>query len=111
MDHYEKACCARFKPTDGGFHPKGSVPDQLDRTMVKEGIEKVKPAVVACGEKIAVKGEVKLAITVAPAGNVADISVVEAPSDALGTCVMTAVKRAKFGKATSATSFNYPFVF
>jgi TonB family protein len=112
MDHYEKACCARYKPAaDSGFHPKGSVPDQLDRSMVKSGIEKVKPKVVACGEKIATKGEVKLSITVAPDGSVKSIAVDSAPDSALGDCVLAAVKRARFGQANGETSFVYPFVF
>jgi TonB family protein len=111
MGHYERACCARFKPADTEFHPRGSIPDQLDKSMVKAGIEKVKPKVIACGEKIAVKGTVKLSITVGAEGNVADISVAEAPDAALGDCVLAAVKKAAFGKAASATTFTYPFAF
>jgi TonB family protein len=111
LDKYARECCARFKPVDAAFHPKGSVPDALDKAMVHAGIEKVKPKVVACGEKIAVKGTVKLAITVAPAGTISDISVSDSPDAALGDCVLAAVKRATFGKSVNGASFTYPFAF
>jgi TonB family protein len=111
LEKYQRACCERFKPTDNGFHPKNEVPDSLDKSMVKAGIEKVKPKVVACGEKIAAKGMVKLAITVGPEGNISDISVSESPDPALGECVLAAVKRASFGKSVNGASFTYPFAF
>jgi molybdopterin biosynthesis enzyme MoaB len=111
LDKYARACCAKYKPADDAFHPKGTVPDALDKAMVHAGIEKVKPKVVSCGEKIAVKGTVKLAITVAPAGTISQISVAEAPDAALGECVKAAVKRATFGKSVNGASFTYPFAF
>jgi molybdopterin biosynthesis enzyme MoaB len=111
LDKYARACCAKFRPSDEAFHPKGTVPDSLDKAMVKAGIEKVKPKVVACGEKIAAKGIVKLAITVAPEGNISDISVADAPDAALGDCVLAAVKRATFAKSVNGASFTYPFAF
>jgi TonB family protein len=111
LEKYQRACCERFKPADPGFHPKNEVPDALDKSMVIAGIEKVKPKVIACGEKIAAKGTVKLAITVAPGGNVSDISVSEAPDPALGQCVLAAVKRASFGKSVNGASFTFPFAF
>jgi TonB family protein len=111
LEKYARACCARYKPAEDAFHPKGTVPDALDKAMVKAGMEKVKPKVVSCGEKIAVKGTVKLAITVAPAGTISDISVESSPDAALGACVMAAVKRATFGKSVNGASFTYPFAF
>jgi outer membrane biosynthesis protein TonB len=111
MEKYARACCAKYKPAQEAFHPKGEVPDALDKAMVKAGIEKVKPKVVACGEKIAAKGTVKLAITVAPEGGISAISVSEAPDAALGDCVLAAVKRATFGKSVNGASFTYPFAF
>ena len=111
LEKYQRECCARFKPADSGFHPKNVVPDSLDKTMVRAGIENVKPAVIACGEKHAAKGTVKLAITVAPEGNVTDISVADTPDAALGDCVLAAVKRASFGKSVNGASFTFPFAF
>ena len=87
------------------------MPDALDKAMVNTGIEKVKPKVIACGEKSPAKGTVKLAITVAPAGNISDISVSESPDPALGHCVLAAVKRASFGKSVNGASFTFPFAF
>ncbi|HSN26858.1 MAG TPA: TonB family protein, partial [Kofleriaceae bacterium] len=111
LEKYQRECCARFKPADSGFHPKNEVPDSLDKTMVYAGIEKVKPKVIACGEKSAAKGTVKLAITVAPGGNITDISVADSPDAALGQCVLAAVKRASFGKSVNGASFTFPFAF
>lgn len=112
LEKYQRECCARFKPTNGdAFHPKNETPDTLDKSMVYAGIEKVKPKVIACGEKSPAKGTVKLAITVAAAGNVTDISVADAPDPALGQCVLAAVKRATFGKSVNGASFTFPFAF
>jgi len=74
-------------------------------------VEKIKPKVVACGEKAGAKGTVKLDVSVDPAGNVKSVSVTESPDAALGECVSAAMKRAKFGKSVNGGEFVYPFVF
>ena len=111
LDRYARACCAPFKPADAGFDPKKTMPDRLDRTMVKEGVERMKPRVIACGEKTSAKGTVKLSIAVGPAGNVTDVSVSESPDAALGECVAAALRKASFGKTINGATFVYPFVF
>ena len=112
LEKYQRECCARFKPKDGdAFHPKNATPDTLDKSMVYAGIEKVKPVVIACGEKSSAKGTVKIAMTVAPAGNITDASVADAPDPALGQCVLAAVKRAKFGASINGATFTFPFAF
>jgi molybdenum cofactor biosynthesis protein B len=112
LEKYARACCARYKPADSGFKP--AVPGQaeaLDKVAVKEGIEGVKPRVIACGEKISAKGTVKIAMTVAPDGTVKDASVADSPSPELGTCVAKALRAATFLKTAKGGSFVYPFVF
>jgi TonB family protein len=56
-------------------------------------------------------GTVKIAVEVAPEGNVKSAEVTESPDTALGACVATALKKAQFGKSVNGGSFTYPFVF
>ncbi len=114
LSKYEKPCCAKFKPaesTDLTLRTAGGVPETLDKTMVRAGVNVVKPKVQKCGEKIAVKGTVKIAMEVSPDGAVTGASVADAPDAALGECVAAAMKLAKFGKSVNGGSFTYPFVF
>jgi TonB family protein len=110
MTKYERACCLRYKPTDG-FTPKNVIPDSLDKAMVRAGVETVKPKIVACGEQNGAKGTVKVAVTVDDAGKVTAVSVIESPDTALGECVAGAMRKARFGKSVNGSEFNYPFVF
>lgn len=109
LEKYARPCCARYKPADTGFKP--SQPDSLDKVQVRTGIEGVKPRVIACGEKFAAKGTVKIALTVTPDGTVKDASVEDSPAPDLGACVATALKSASFAKTGKGGSFVYPFVF
>ena len=112
LEKYARPCCARYKPADTGFHPtNGEVAEDLDRTMVKSGVEHIKPKVIACGEKSSAKGTVKLAVKVDGSGAVTDVSVADTPDPALGECVATAMRNAQFAKTTNGGSFTYPFVF
>ncbi len=110
LSKYDRPCCERYKPADT-FTPKNVVPEELDKTMVRTGVEKIKPRVVACGEQSGTKGTVRLAVTVDGAGNVKNVSVSEAPDNALGECVAAAMRNAKFGKSVNGGEFTYPFVF
>jgi len=112
LEKYARPCCARYKPADSGFKP--AFPGQLealDKVAVKEGIEGVKPRVISCGEKIAAKGTVKVAMTVAPDGTVKDASVADSPTPELGQCVAKALRAATFAKTAKGGTFTYPFVF
>jgi TonB family protein len=112
LSKYDRPCCERYKPKETAIAKRsGSVPEELDRAAVRASIDKVKPAVVACGEKAGVKGTVKIAVAVAPEGNVTSADVAESPDAALGSCVASAIKRAKFTKTINGGSFTYPFVF
>jgi len=111
LEKYTRPCCARYKPVDT-FKPSlsGQV-ESLDKVMVKEGIEGVKPRVIACGEKFASKGTVKISMTVSADGAVKDTSVANSPDPELGTCVAQALRAATFAKTTKGGTFTYPFVF
>ena len=109
LEHYARACCERYRPADTGFKPR--VAGELDKTQVRAGVEKVKPRVIACGEKFAAKGTVKLSISVTGDGVVKDVNVEDAPDPGLGDCVASALRKAQFAKSTSGASFVYPFVF
>ena len=111
LEKYTRPCCARYKPVDT-FKPSlsGQV-ESLDKVMVKEGIEGVKPRVIACGEKFASKGTVKIAMTVSADGAVKDTSVANSPDPELGTCVAQALRAATFAKTAKGGTFTYPFVF
>jgi TonB family protein len=111
LDRYARPCCAKFKPADGGFDPHAGLPDHLDKAMVKSGIEPMKPRVIACGEKNAAKGTVKISLTVAPNGSVTDASVADSPDPALGACVAAALRHASFAKTVNGSTFVYPFAF
>jgi len=111
LEKYARPCCARYKPVDS-FKP--SLPGQaesLDKVMVKEGIEGVKPRVIACGEKFASKGTVRIAMTVSADGAVKDTSVADSPDPELGKCVAQALRAATFSKTAKGGTFTYPFVF
>jgi TonB family protein len=112
LSKYDRPCCERYKPQSTDLKPRtGGIPEELDRAMVRSAVEKVKPAVVQCGEKAGVKGTVKIAVEVAPEGKVTSADVTESPDTALGSCVATALKKAQFGKSVNGGSFTYPFVF
>jgi len=110
---YDRPCCEKFRPKDSDIKPRGpgGIPAELDKSMVRAGIEKVKPRVVACGEKATDKGTVKVSVSVRPDGSVSDTSVVSSPNPDLGECVVAVMKKAEFGKSVAGGSFVYPFVF
>ncbi len=114
------ACCSKY----GGSSSKSSsskkpaaaansnLPERLnDSGDIKAGIAKVRGRVSACGDKSNAKGQVKIRIKVSPSGSVSSASVSSAPDKALGACVASACKSAKFIKTQKGGSFTYPFVF
>ena len=111
LEKYARPCCERYRPAETSFKPTSGIPDDLDKTLVRAGVEKVKPVVIACGEKHAAKGTVKIALDVDPDGHVKDASVSESPDPALGDCVAGALRKAKFAKTVNGGSFTYPFAF
>ena len=85
------------------------MPEKLTRGDITAGVNKVRPSVTGCSSKG--KGEVKVTVKVAGSGSVDSVTVKSAPNAALGTCVSSAVKKAKFAKTQQGATFTYPFVF
>jgi len=114
LEHYQNACCAKFKPKDPEpaiAKPDGP-PEKLERTMVAPAVERVKPAVIACGERAnAPKGIVKVQVHVKPDGSVSFVTVAEAPDALLGDCVAAAMQKAVFPTTQTGGGFTYPFSF
>ena len=113
LSKYDRPCCAKYKPAAApDLAPRvGDTPESLDKSMVRAGIERLKPRVVKCGEKSGAKGTVKITMTVSPDGAVTSASVADTPEAALGDCVLAAMRSAKFGKTVNGATFTYPFSF
>jgi hypothetical protein len=119
LNSYEGACCAKFKkggskaaaPSGGGGGPKGDVPEGLDRTMISDGVDKVKARAMACGDKSPAKGQVKISVKVGPDGHVSSVTVKNTPDAGLGNCVAGVMQKATFAKTQTGGSFAYPFTF
>ncbi len=113
LSKYDRACCAKYKPAAApDLAPRvGDTPESLDKSMVRAGIERLKPRVVKCGEKSGAKGTVKITMTVSPDGAVTSASVAATPEASLGDCVLAAMRAAKFGKSLNGATFTYPFSF
>jgi len=98
------ACLApRSEPTD--------LVTTLDRASIAVGLERVTPQVMACGERWAGGGTVKLRIEVTGTGTVFDATVVETPDQTLAACVVASVRIATFAMTRDGGSFTYPFRF
>ncbi|MBA3462122.1 MAG: hypothetical protein H0T46_19335 [Deltaproteobacteria bacterium] len=116
LDKHRQPCCARFRPPEKDPEPVpdkplSGLPEKLDKLMVQEGMVGVKPAVIACGERSEAKGTVKIQVKVSGSGKVISAAPIATPDDALGACVASAVKLAKFPETDDGGSFAYPFVF
>ena len=123
LNNYEGACCSKFrkggsKPTggsttttSGGSKPGSDLPSGLDRSMISEGVSRVKARVQSCGDKSNAKGSVKVSVKVTPDGGVSSVSVKESPDQSLGNCVAGAMKGATFKKTQTGGSFSIPFQF
>ncbi|MBA3392493.1 MAG: zinc-ribbon domain-containing protein [Deltaproteobacteria bacterium] len=117
LNNYEGSCCAKYKKggsktaTPSKSSGGGDTPESLDRTMISEGVGKVKARVMACGDKSSAKGQVKVSVKVNPDGSVSSVSVKDTPDAGLGRCVASAMEKASFKKTQNGGSFGYPFVF
>jgi hypothetical protein len=112
LSDYDRPCCAKYKAKGPELAKRvGGVPETLDRSMVRAGVDTIKPRVIACGEKAGVKGTVKIAVVVSAEGAVTSSELQDSPDPTLGSCVATALRSAKFGKSVEGGSFTYPFVF
>jgi len=107
------ACCAKFKQRGKNAKPPAepALAEQLDRTMIVEGIGKVKARVLACGDKFSATGVVKVTVAVDPAGQVSSATIKATPDPALGSCVADVIKQATFAKTRTGGTFSFPFPF
>ena len=109
-------CCKKGGPkpsggNTGGSKPDSSLPEQLDASMIKTGIDKVKGRAQACGSKSSAKGAVKVRIKAQPDGKVGSVDVLSTPDDSLGSCVASALKGASFPKTQRGMGFAYTLSF
>ena len=111
LEKYARPCCAKYKPADTGFQPAAGDADSLTKPQIKAGVDRVRPRVIDCAQKHPAKGTVKVGVTVNGEGVVEDVSVKDAPDAALGECVASAMRKAKFAKTANGGAFTYPFVF
>jgi len=124
LNSYEGACCAKFRKSSSGGKPGaagsvpaapkssgGDVPEGLDRTMISDGVAKVKARVMSCGDKSPAKGQVKVSVKVGPDGHVVSVAVKNTPDVALGNCVAGMMQKATFARTQNGGSFAYPFPF
>jgi len=107
------ACCAKFKQRGKNAKPPAepALAEQLDRTMIVEGIGKVKARVLACADKSSAKGVVKVTVAVDPAGQVSSATIKATPDPRLGSCVAAVIKQATFAKTRTGGMFMFPFPF
>ena len=121
LNNYEGSCCAKYKkggsrPPSGGSTPpsggsKSDLPDALDRSMISEGVAKVKARIQTCGDKSSAKGTVNVSVKVSASGGVTSVTVNSSPDSSLGSCVASAMQKATFKKTQNGGSFRYPAVF
>lgn len=86
--------------------------DGLNEEQLKAGMAKVKDDVAACGRTYSqVKGIIKVAIEVAPSGQVSHVKLL-AGDHPLGACIVNAIKsKATFAASQAGASFHYPYAF
>jgi molybdenum cofactor biosynthesis protein B len=116
LSKYDRPCCERFRPPPVEKPPVVVVdpdagPVELDKTLIKVGVERFRAMVIRCGEQVAAKGTVSVAVVVKPDGNVQSVSVASTPDAALGDCVAGVMRKATFAKTQHGGSFTYPFAF
>jgi hypothetical protein len=119
LDSYSGACCAKLrqdlspKPRAAGDTAAGvgDLPVEIDRTMISDGVDKVKSRVMSCGETWPAKGQVKVSVKVGPDGHVTSVTVKSTPEAGLGNCVAGMMWNATFAKTQTGGSFAYPYTF
>ncbi len=109
LEKYARPCCEKFRPPDPG--PTPAKVTELDKAMIRAGVDKMRPVIIRCGETSPAKGTVKVAVEVSPGGRVESANVSQTPDAELGACVARAIKRATFARTTNGGTFSYPFVF
>jgi outer membrane biosynthesis protein TonB len=93
--------------------PSEDLPEQLSMNQIRGAMNKIKGLVQACYDKYQIEGEARVSFTINPDGSVGDCSIKgKFFGTDTGTCVVNAVKKARFpkfsGKAIAIP--NYPFM-
>lgn len=91
--------------------PARSLPLDLDRQTITDGVAKVKPEILACGSQFAAKGMVRVRVTVGADGRVGNVAIEGTSDTALGACIAATLKKIVFPATQNGGSFGYPFVF
>jgi hypothetical protein len=107
LNNYEGACCDKFR---GKYQPASTIPEMIGRAEISREINRIKPDIYACGDKVQAGGKVKVNVHVAPKGSVTDVTVTEAPTPELGSCIAAVIEKAHFAATQKGGSFSYPFV-
>ena len=111
LDDYVPPCCAQYrrpaKPREVVADPS---PQALDRKMIVDGVNSVKPRIMACATS-EVHGTLKVRVRVAPSGAVTSVTVAATPDPKLGSCVHDVMTSILFMPTRNGGSFSYPFVF
>ena len=105
IDGYAGACCARFRKVPSGK------PAEITRDDITKAIAKLKPTLMACGDKSTAHGVVRMSVKVSPAGTVASVMIKDTPDPNLGKCVALAAKKLGFPATDAGGSFSVPFTF
>jgi hypothetical protein len=93
--------------------PASDLSEQLDMNQIRNAINKVKGHVQSCYDQFQVEGMAKVTFTISPDGSVKDASIKgKFFGTDTGTCVVGAVKKARFPKfkGKPMTIPNYPFL-
>jgi hypothetical protein len=112
LDDYARPCCDHFRP-HGSKRDAGVAdgkPVGLDRAMIADGVNSVKPRIQACQVR-EVHVRVKVHVRVAPSGAVSSVTVDPLTDPALGKCVHDVMTSILFKPTQAGGSFTYPFVF
>ncbi len=93
--------------------PSEDLPEQLSMNQIRGAMNKIKGLVQACYDKYQIEGEARVSFTINPDGSVGDCSIKgKFFGTDTGSCVVTAVKKARFPKFSgkAMTIPNYPFM-
>ncbi len=113
------SCCKKYgkKSTSASSGDKekasanSKLPETLSRSDIAKGMGRVRGRVRGCGKRHSGSGTVKVYIKVGSSGKVSSVSVKSSPSSSLGSCVASAVRRARFPRTQKGRGFTYPFRF
>jgi predicted Zn finger-like uncharacterized protein len=111
-----KACCKKYNKggstssSSSSSSKNSSLPEKPTRGDITSGIGKVRGRVNSCGDKHGGSGTVKVKMKIGGSGKVQSAQA-SGGGSALRSCVVSAVKRAKFKKTQKGMTVTYPFVF